>query len=810
MTTNTYYRIVGDIRVKSRASTTGKSKGKTVDITYGMNKTNFDDIAIIQRNQPLTSDAPYFVVEIHKCDSNAIISVGIASLDIDQHAGQYNNSLGYHNNTGRIYSSWKIHANTLGLKYGKGNTVAMYVTYFGEHLSTVLIFYDNLPIATRYHFESNKNRYLPTITFSGGYAVISVLWPDAVQQLPSIADMSVSHWIRGPLSSYDSYTGFFENHAKVEDLPIQSPIPLSKSFRYFIVKQDDLSPTDGKGASVGLATCSPLKPPPTCSLMKDYYTWFSKTRMKVGNSIGWGVFYDENCQDDKAEQLCLVFVMFNKLIVDALFVLQPEGGFVPIVLLQPYATRVSIERHDILTTEEFDKLHGLYTQMFRPAMEIYRKDKDERYLSEKSFRKSEQVLLTIDNHLCRVSIPKTENSIHYIQFCQPLTYERRFFFVELENISKQCQVTVGIASSKHQFNEAPGIVNDTVGYNSYTGKLYSNRKDTGNMRGQKCNKGDTMGVEIEVFDKEMSVVLFNKNFRPVGTRYLTLNDHSQYFPTILIENNGDPVELLVYWQTRVSVPPNYSMTNPEDWCLPDGTSIDLKEKMFILPQHPDRSLCIQAPFSLNKKCHHFEIVLLEKFSDNEPPPAIALCTASPVDPTPTSQFRQDYLRFWPTGDAARYLQQGDKIGWGILFPQDEDSLIGNNKEQLIICYLTVNRTVGYVRVLYQPIGGFYPVVIAPPNINLIQMDFSATQVLTEDFTPEQIKTIIDDAQQQIEQEEEEAEEQFIKSAESIEMKSSISTQIIHETSYDMSSTVPDNNEYDAYNPPVKSTTCTII
>ncbi|CAF2980951.1 unnamed protein product [Rotaria sp. Silwood2] len=87
MTTNTYYRIVGDIRVKSRASTTGKSKGKTVDITYGMNKTNFDDIAIIQRNQPLTSDAPYFVVEIHKCDSNAIISVGIASLDIDQHAG---------------------------------------------------------------------------------------------------------------------------------------------------------------------------------------------------------------------------------------------------------------------------------------------------------------------------------------------------------------------------------------------------------------------------------------------------------------------------------------------------------------------------------------------------------------------------------------------------------------------------------------------------------------------------------------------------------------------------------------------------
>ena len=65
-------------------------------------------------------------------------------------------------------------------------------------------------------------------------------------------------------------------------------------------------------------------------------------------------------------------------------------------------------------------------------------------------------------------------------------------------------------------------------------------------------------LKLNVFDKEMSVVLFSKNFRPVGTRYLTLNDHSQYFPTILIESNGDPVNLLVYWQTRVSVPPHFS------------------------------------------------------------------------------------------------------------------------------------------------------------------------------------------------------------------------------------------------------------
>jgi hypothetical protein len=195
------------------------------------------------------------------------------------------------------------------------------------------------------------------------------------------------------------------------------------------------------------------------------------------------------------------------------------------------------------------------------------------------FRKSEQVLISSDNHLCHVTIPKTENTVHYVQFRKPLTSERRFFFVELENISKfiflfnssykyfmyisgeQTQVTVGISSSNHELNEAPGLTSDTVGYDTYTGKLYSNRKDIGNMRGHRCKKGDTIGVEIEIFEKEISVALFSKNFRPIGTRYLTLRDHSQYYPTIYIENGGDPVELLVYWQTRVSVPPHYSVVS---------------------------------------------------------------------------------------------------------------------------------------------------------------------------------------------------------------------------------------------------------
>lgn len=58
------------------------------------------------------------------------------------------------------------------------------------------------------------------------------------------------------MGTYDTHTGFFENRSKLEDLPVQSPIPLGKSFRYFVVTQQEVSQTDGKGASVGLATCS--------------------------------------------------------------------------------------------------------------------------------------------------------------------------------------------------------------------------------------------------------------------------------------------------------------------------------------------------------------------------------------------------------------------------------------------------------------------------------------------------------------------------------------------------------------------------
>ena len=103
--------------------------------------------------------------------------------------------------------------------------------------------------------------------------------------------------------------GVYENSAKIEDMSLQNPNPLSRTYPQYKCAQLDVSPS-GQGASVGIASCSPLKPTPTCSLLRDYYTWlpkmkcknretktkhfsnlklYFKLKVKSGNTIGWVV-----------------------------------------------------------------------------------------------------------------------------------------------------------------------------------------------------------------------------------------------------------------------------------------------------------------------------------------------------------------------------------------------------------------------------------------------------------------------------------------------------------------------------------------
>jgi hypothetical protein len=60
------------------------------------------------------------------------------------------------------------------------------------------------------------------------------------------------------------------------------------------------------------------------------------------------------------------------------------------------------------------------------------------------------------------------------------------------------------------------------------------------------------------------------------------------------------------------------------------------------------------------------------------------------------------------------VKKNDHVGWGIFYVDEYESS-NNNEEQLVVCFLTINRKIVYLRVLHQPPGGFYPVIICPPN-----------------------------------------------------------------------------------------------
>ena len=60
--------------------------------------------------------------------------------------------------------------------------------------------------------------------------------------------------------------------------------------------------------------------------------------------------------------------------------------------------------------------------------------------------------------------------------------------------------------------------------------------------------GDIVGVEMEAFATEMSVALFSRNSRPVGTCYYTQSNRDEFLPTIGLCSNGYDIEIDVCWQ----------------------------------------------------------------------------------------------------------------------------------------------------------------------------------------------------------------------------------------------------------------------
>ncbi len=76
--------------------------------------------------------------------------------------------------------------------------------------------------------------------------------------------------------------------------------------------------------------------------------------------------------------------------------------------------------------------------------------------------------------------------------------------------------------------------------------------------------------------------------------------------------------------------------------------------------------------------------------------------------------------------AQKALKKGDMMGWGVLDPPEGTDSVDLNGDKLLICYLTINRNVALTRVMYQPPGGFYPVVIMPEGGKHLTMKFTCS------------------------------------------------------------------------------------
>ncbi|XP_074655144.1 uncharacterized protein LOC141908822 [Tubulanus polymorphus] len=710
----------------------------------------------LQHKRPLTPEHPYFFAQVNSLAANSVITIGIAGPDIndDVHPGNWNNTVGYHSNTGRCYTSHKLGANTDGQKFGINDIFGVLVTYFGETMSTVMFLKNGQPVATRYHFEPNHSNFLPTIALENGPIDLGLMWPEAALGIPKYSEKNMLHWIRSPLVHYDAAQDhFFYDDLTRDELPIQSPFPLSRQIQHFEVVIKETSDI-GAANCIAIATCSPIKPTPTCELLRDYFCWHPDgqvLKMKVGERMGWGILYDPAHRsdadfDDKKEQMVLCYVSIDSVIVYHKMMLQPPGGWYPLVLLHPYASKIEIDMQSNTTPKTYTKLDELFLSSITEAYDILNDNSRLTAIDDSTIRASEQLQFTIDKTFCRVKLTGEQKGIHVIQLQKSLTPESCYFYLEVLGAGEDSVISIGVAPSDFALNKYPGKTDGSVGYTSRDGKMWNNNQSDGNTTGRRFTSGDCVGLEVSSFD-HVPVILFNKNYQAVGTRFMTVDNLTELFPTVAVYSGGSDVDINIVWQNRISAPPVFQVANVEHWCLPEGAEADPRDNIINLQSSHTNTQILQAPYSLHNAYNHFEVSIVDDFDAERPPPAIGLCTASPIYKNGQSNFKQDFIRFWAVDEALGAVKKGDLMGWGVLFPDEEMC-----SEELVICYLTINRDVALTRVLFNPPGGLFPLVLCPAGVDRIQMEFGATIIEEHPFSKSAVKELLVHAKRMLEEE----------------------------------------------------------
>ena len=65
----------------------------------------------------------------------------------------------------------------------------------------------------------------------------------------------------------------------------------------------------------------------------------------------------------------------------------------------------------------------------------------------------------------------------------------------------------------------------------------------------------------------------------------------------------------------------------------------------------------------------------------------------------------------PYTSAENAVSVHNLLGWGVLFPLSQRDA----KDRMVVCYMTINRNIVLVRVMFEPPGGLFPCIVLPPN-----------------------------------------------------------------------------------------------
>ncbi|XP_069131228.1 uncharacterized protein [Argopecten irradians] len=768
------FRYTGDIVFDGHAPFPGQITD--VQLKQFSETSNF-----LQCMKPLTPRFPYFFGQIRALSSKSKITIGIAGPNIaeDAHPGRWNRTVGYNSYNGKCYTCHSDVANSEGEKFRIGDTFGVMITYFGETMSTVMFLKNGQPVATRYHYETNHEDYLPTITLENGPIDMGIMWPEAAIGVPKYDDRNMTQWLYPNTIKYDLEKEIFTytdaTGQQNNTVPIQSPQPLDKNFQHFeIIVQDVDSP--GVSPAIGVATCSPMSPIPTCEFLRDYFRWMADgkvTSVEPGTVVGIGVYYnpDESNKPDfdhKSQQLVMVFLTFDKEVSLARHMIQPEGGFFPLVVLRSECAKVKIDTQSYRTIPitEYHSYNELFWKSYEETQNQIMEDTLKRVLRPFVFRKSDVLDIDIpvyDIHRvqppdmskqhCTIRLPAGQMGIHVVQLLKPMTEEENHYYMEIKTLNEDSVVTIGLATDQFALNKHLGKVPNSTGWSSRGGRMYYNGNSQGYTMGERYEEGDTVEVELSNIGHKWPVAMFRKNTKAIGTRHYTVLDPAQMLPTVSLCGNGYEVEVRVFWQTKIFKTTCIAVNQIKNWVLPTGSEVDEDNNIAMVPDHME-SIMLQSPhpFKPEEAYDFFEIELIDDFDAENIPAGIAVITPcfQDFEITTSSVYRQDVVQFLAQQEALEAVSKGQKIGWGMIIPESEL----DKEDKLVVLYLCIDRSIAITRVMYLPQGGFYPFIILPRSVNRVKLTHTI-HIAEHPITSKIQQQLIHQAQEVIAKEKEE-------------------------------------------------------